>query len=177
MNLYLPMLSLLDEDIKQGLMRVFGSGIVNMEHDYLTTLSLAMSEGYVTNERLRYVLNLHKSDITMLLKQMCGKGFLESEGYGRGTKYHIPMKHTDANLGSNVGSNVRKKRMSKEEIRGEIISLCSDWVSLEFIAKMIKRNSTYLLNHVIPSRLEEGLLERMFPESPRNPFQKYKRKV
>lgn len=94
--------------------------------------------------------------------------------------YLIPISNLEgcleSNVGSNVGSNVRKKRMSEEEIRGEIFSLCDDWVSLEYIAKMIKRNSAYLLNHVIPSMLEEGLIERMFPESPRNPYQKYKRK-
>ena len=199
-NLYLPMLALLDEDIKQGLVKVFGKGIVNVSHNYLTTLSLAQSEGYVTNERLRYVLNLHRTDITLLLKEMCGKGYLESEGYGRGTKYHIPMKHKGGNLGSNPVSNpvsnpisnpisnlisnpvsnsiskTKKKRMSKEEIRAEIMEVCTDWVSLDYIATTIERSTAYLLSDIIPLMLEEGLIERMFPESPRNPFQKYKKK-
>ena len=195
-NLYLPMLALLDDDIKKGLTRVFGSDIVNVGHNYLTTLSLAYSDGSVTNERLRYVLNMHRADITLLLKEMCAKGLMESEGYGRGTKYHIPISNMESNpvsnpiskagskIASNVASNVvsnvvskdGKKRMSKEEIRKEIIALCEDWVSLEYIAKRIRRNSTYLLNHVIPSMLEDGLIERMYPESPRNPYQKYKKK-
>ena len=179
-NLYLPMLALLDEDIKQGLVKVFGKGIVNVSHNYLTTLSLAQSEGYVTNERLRYVLNLHRTDITLLLKEMCGKGYLESEGYGRGTKYHIPMKHKGGNLVSNPISNpiskTKKKRMSKEEIQAEIMEVCTDWVSLDYIATTIERSTAYLLSDIIPLMLEEGLIERMFPESPRNPFQKYKKK-
>ncbi len=44
-NLYLPMLALLDEDVKQGLVKVFGKGIVNVSHNYLTTLSLAQRTG------------------------------------------------------------------------------------------------------------------------------------
>ena len=126
------------------------------------------------------MLNLHRTDITKLLKEMCSKGYLESEGYGRGTKYHIPMIYKDADHGSNPVSNpvsnLKKKRMSKMEIQTEIIKVCNDWVSLEYIAASIERSTAYLSSDIIPSMLEEGLIERMFPESPRNPFQKYKKK-
>ena len=66
--------------------------------------------------------------------------------------------------------------MSKDEIRAEIMNVCPDWVSLEFIAKTIGRTTAYLLSDIIPSMLEEGLIERIDPEKPRNPYQKYKRK-
>ena len=188
------------DNIKKGLVNVFGNGIISVEHNYLTTLSLAYSEGYVTNERLRYVLNLHKADITILLREMCAQGYLESVGYGRGTKYHLPQhakaSSVEGNIGSNLGSNPasnlgsnpisnlisnpisnpRKKRMSKDEIRKEIIAICADWVSLDYIAKTIERSTAYLLSDIIPPMLEEGLIERMYPETPRNPYQKYKRK-
>lgn len=51
----------------------------------------------------------------------------------------------------------------------------NDWVSLDHIATVIDRNSDYLLTSVIPSMLEEGLLERMYPQIPKHPYQKYKR--
>ena len=123
-----------------------------------------------------------------LLKDMCGKGYLVAEGHGRGTKYHIPQarKTSDVsdNLGSNLGSNpisnpisnLKKKRMSKDEIRTEIIRVCPDWVSLDYIAKSIGRTTAYLLSDIIPSMLEEGLIERIDPLNPRNPYQKYKKK-
>ncbi len=57
-----------------------------------TVLALALTEKHVTNERLRYVLRLHKSDITTLLQNLCRQGFLISEGYGRGTKYKLADK-------------------------------------------------------------------------------------
>ena len=96
-------------------------------------------------------------------------------------KYYLPK---DDNLGSNLGSNlgnipiskIRKKRLSRDEIRAEITSVCSDWVSLDYIAVSIERNPDYLLSDVIPSMLEEGLIERMYPESPRSPYQKYRKK-
>ena len=66
--------------------------------------------------------------------------------------------------------------MSKDEIRTEIMNVCIDWVSLDYIAKTINRTTSYLLSDVIPPMLEEGLIERIDPENPRNPYQKYKRK-
>lgn len=47
-NLYLPMLSLLDADVKEGLIELFGKGVVRIEHNCLQTLALAYTEGYVT---------------------------------------------------------------------------------------------------------------------------------
>lgn len=90
-NLYLPMLSLLDANVKEGLVESFGKSVLRIEHNCLQTLALAYTEGYVTNERLRYTLDIHKADIYDLLKDMCGKGYLVAEGHGRGTKYHIPQ--------------------------------------------------------------------------------------
>ena len=180
-NLYLPMVSLLDEEVKNGLIGLFGKSIIHIKHNWLHTLALAFTEGYVTNERLRYALKIHKADIYTLLKDMCKEGFLITEGHGRGTKYYLPT--LDANIGSNVGSNVGSnigsnptKRKSKPELRAEIIKCCSDWVSLEFIATTIGKNTDYLLAKVFPSMLEEGLIERMYPNTPRHPYQKYRKK-
>lgn len=66
--------------------------------------------------------------------------------------------------------------MKKEELYMEIVNICSDWVSLDFIAATINRNSGYLLDNIIPSMLKEELIERMYPQVPRHPKQKYKTK-
>lgn len=66
--------------------------------------------------------------------------------------------------------------MSREEIREAIIRVSADWVSLDYIASKIDRTTSYLLSDIIPNMLEDGVLERMYPDSPRNPYQKYKRK-
>ena len=161
------------------------------------------SEVYVKNERLRYALKIHKADIHSLLKTMCIEGLLFSDGHGRGTKYYLldsanagrnlernlgsNIGSLESNLGSNIGSNLEsnigsnlesnfKRRMSRKELYKVIIETCSNWVSLEYISKTIGRSPYYLLNEIIPSMLDEGLLERMYPNTPRHPNQKYKKR-
>lgn len=172
-NLYLPMVSLLDDEVKNGLIKLFGKEVTHIRHNWLQTLALAFTEGYVSNERLRYALKIHKADIYTLLKDMCNEGYLIAEGHGRGMKYYLP---TTGNVGSNIGSKHRSKRMSRDELRKVIMDCCDDWVSLEYISISVGKNADYLISKVFPSMLEENLIERMYPEVPRHPYQKYKKK-
>lgn len=122
-------------------------------------------ESYVIGE-------IHRADIYTLLKDMCKKGFLHAEGHGRGTKYYLlPKDNLERNLERKL-----KKRMGKGELCKAIVSACQDWVSLGEIATATERNPYYLLNEVIPAMLEEELIERMYPDAPRHPYQKYKKK-
>ena len=73
----------------------------------LQSLAFSYIEVFVTNDRLKYALNIHKADISTMLKEMCINGHLEAEGHGRGTKYHLPSVD---NVGSNVGSNVEASK-------------------------------------------------------------------
>ena len=90
-ELTLRMESVIDEEIKGKLISLYGSQILNIGHDRLLILNMACADGHVTNENLRYVLNIHKSEITELLKDMCMTGLLSAIGYGRGTKYKLPV--------------------------------------------------------------------------------------
>lgn len=166
----LPMVSMLDADIENGLIGIIGERVMNLEHNWLLILALAYTEGYVTNERLRFALNIHKADIYAMLKDMCNAGYLKAEGQGRGTKYYLPTRE---NLGSNIGSNT-KQRLSREELCKAIVSACPDWVSLEYISLSVGKNSDYLISKVFPAMLAEGMIERMYPQTPRHPNQKYK---
>ena len=109
--LTMPMESFLSEESKRKLTEKFGIIVYSFDHNILTTLALACDEGYVTNTRLRYSLNLHKSEISDMLKLMTQKGLLVSDGYGRGTRYILPAKgidvlrEDDANVVSS-GANV-----------------------------------------------------------------------
>ena len=93
--LTMPMESFLSEETKGRLTEKFGIIANSFDHNVLTTLALACDEGYVTSTRLRYSLNLHKSAISDMLKLMTQKGLLVSEGYGRGTRYVLPVKGID----------------------------------------------------------------------------------
>lgn len=89
-ELVMPMESLLSENTKLKLEEKFGRCANTFEHDVLSVLALVCDEGSVTNERLRYYLNLHKGEISVLLKQMCQSKLLVAQGYGRGMRYYLP---------------------------------------------------------------------------------------
>ena len=101
--LTMPMESLLSENAKAKLEEKFGFVVNSFEHNVLSVLALASDEGFVTNERLRYSLNLHKAQISELLKLMCHNQLLEPQGYGRGMRYYLPKDklnvfRTEANI-------------------------------------------------------------------------------
>ena len=90
--LTMPMESFLSEETKTKLTEIFGMMANSFDHHVLAILALASEERYVTNERLRYSLNLHKAEIAEILKRMTHTGLLVSEGYGRGMRYLLPKE-------------------------------------------------------------------------------------
>ena len=65
----------------------FGKKVSSLSHDKLLVLAACVNDGYVTNFKLQFVLDIHPSDITMLLKELCEDGYLSASGIGKGTKY------------------------------------------------------------------------------------------
>ena len=106
--LTLPLISILDNKIKEELTSIFGKHVLCMEQNKILTLVIALTEGVVSNERLRYTLNMHKYDITKMLKELCSEGYLVSDGIGRGTTYHLNkdnnLNSSDGNLNSSDGN-------------------------------------------------------------------------
>ena len=200
--LTMPMESFLSEATKGKLTEKFGIIANSFDHNVLTTLALACDEGYVTSTRLRYSLNLHKSEISDMLKLMTEKGLLVSEGYGRGTRYVLPINGIDIlreepsnvatsalNVATSKDANVAtsalnvatsapnvatsiKKKMSREELQELILQNCQEWVSLEDLAKLIHRKPIYLRNHVMPILLAANMIQMLYPKN--HPNQLYK---
>lgn len=98
-KLTLPMFSVLPEQVLNELNAIFGD-VSYLSPDELTTLSFSLIEGSISNHRLQYVLNMHSSDITSMLKKLCVDGYLEADNYGRWTTYKIKPKvaTSDPNL-------------------------------------------------------------------------------
>lgn len=88
-ELTLPLESTLPSVISNRLVGKFGENILNAGSDKLTVLAIVCSEHSVTHERLRYELDMHSSDISSLLADLCRSGILEGEGHGRGKKYYL----------------------------------------------------------------------------------------
>ena len=199
-ELTLPLVSLFPQDIHDALIQTFGSErINNLRQEPLLALATCFAEGSTNNDRLQHLLNMHPSDITAMLRTLCTDGFLFSDGKGRGTTYQVNMQSTEnvasseanvasskanvasseANVASskaNVASNFAKKRLPYEEITKLICSVATDYLFLEEIATVVGRNVRYLNNRIIPRMIEEQKLERLYPDIPNHPKQKYKAK-
>lgn len=187
------------------MVRIFGTEVFSLGHERLLTLNAACTDGYITNENLRVVLNQHKAEVADLLKDMCKHKLLVQEGYGRGTKYRLPMTgniassepniassepniassepniaSSGANIASsepNIASTRVKQRMPYQSLKAMICTVCSEWISLDELSAIVRRDKIYLRNFIIPKMLEDNSLEMLFPGVPNHPRQKYKSTV
>ena len=132
-----------------------------------------------------------KEEINKLLSRLCAQKYLESTGYGRGTKYHIyglniglqdaNIGLRDANIGlrdANIGlrdTNIglRRKRYSKEQMRELIIDYCQEWRTAEEIAIAVDKTTAYIRDIVLPKLSD--VLEKKY-DVPHHPKQKYRAK-
>ena len=90
-KLTLPMFSVIPEQVLNEL-NVFFDDVSHLAPDELTALSFCLIEGSISNHRLQYVLNMHPSDITGMLKKLCTDGYLESDNNGRWTIYKLKQE-------------------------------------------------------------------------------------
>ena len=196
--LTMSMESLLDENVKNGLIRLFGERVEQLPQPQLMTLAMAYSEEEITNERLQYALDIHRADITKMLSEMCAAQLLEASGHGRGTKYHVygvklasytgnlassgenlatskenlaSSKENPATSEKNLASS-KKKRFSKLEIEKLILDFCTEWRTIEDIATFLDRDKNYIRNEVLPHLADK--LVKMYENVPNHPRQKYR---
>ena len=198
----LSMQSLMQPEVINELNTRLGINIQTLSSQAQTVLALALAEKYVTNERLRYVLRLHKSDITALLQHLCRQGLLLSDGYGRGTKYKLACIISDINnassranvdsLGANVdslGNNIqdyipnikyqallKKKRLSQNEMEILICDIAKEWRTIQEFTRILGKDTLYLRNHVLPLLISKGVIEKEYPAIPNHPNQRYRKK-
>ena len=90
--LTMKMETVMDGTTERRLVALFGKQILNVDHNVMMVLNTVCSDLSVTNESLRYVLNMHKSEISELLKRMCRANLLVRMGHGRGTTYQLPQE-------------------------------------------------------------------------------------
>jgi predicted HTH transcriptional regulator len=187
--LELPMFSILPDNTLEMLKSKFGNQIDRMGKNELTILATCAIEGEISNNRLQYLLDLHRTDITSLLQDLSKSGFLVSENRGRWTTYHlnsdyveepIPKVDTSKVDTSKVDtskvdtSKVKSKKLSTEELQGLIMKVCSEeFRTLEEVSLIIGKSVSYLKNKVFPKMIESGLLERLHPTI-NHPHQAYR---
>ena len=87
-KLILPMFHILPEQVMANLQKQFPT-IGELTSNELTVLTFCSVEGCISNNRLQYILKLHPTDITFLLKGLVERGYLESDNKRRWANYHI----------------------------------------------------------------------------------------
>ena len=87
-KLILPMFHILPEQVMANLQEQFPT-IGELTSNELTVLTFCSVEGCISNNRLQYILKLHPTDITFLLKGLVERGYLESDNKRRWANYHI----------------------------------------------------------------------------------------
>ncbi|MFI3259646.1 MAG: putative DNA binding domain-containing protein [Rikenellaceae bacterium] len=118
-DLILPLVGLLSDDVKWQLSELFGESISNIGHDKLLILAICTIEGEVSNQRLQIAISKHRADITQLLRELSNDNYLIPEGVGRGTKYTLNRYFEGVNVvsgGVNGGVNRRNGGVKTAEL-------------------------------------------------------------
>ena len=84
-------------------------------------LAFVLIEDVVSNERLRFSLNMHKYDISKMLKDLCAEGFLVSDGIGRGTTYQQNKGEILTNNSANVVSSSSNVESSNANVETQVL--------------------------------------------------------
>ena len=88
-TLRLSMVSLLPPEVLGVMEDRFGDDYRTLHEVERLALATAFAEDRVTNERLREISGSHPSDLTVLLRGLVDRGFLDRRGGGRATYYEL----------------------------------------------------------------------------------------
>lgn len=172
-ELFMPLESIFSKKIKNELTERFGEGINNLDHNSLTILATAVSED-VTNERLQYIIDAHRADITLLLRELCRNGYLEAYGIGRGTHYKLARFDKAKDKAKDKVKDKAGARRKKEIAIKELSLYCGTWRKSSEMARHVGEEFQYISRRIIPEMLRRGILVREYPDIPTHPAQRYK---
>lgn len=88
--------SLLPDEVMAELERKFPAQLAALDEVGRVALATAAIEGHVTNRRLQDLSDRHGRDLTMLLQDLCQRGFLKKAGRTTATTYTISDGRADS---------------------------------------------------------------------------------
>lgn len=88
-NLVLPMISLIPEEIDQELRSRFGKRFTALDEASVQAVVTARLEGLVTNGRMQEITGAHPKDITAILQALVRDGLLEQQNQRRWANYRL----------------------------------------------------------------------------------------
>ena len=172
--LELPMFSILPEETLEELHSMFGVEIDTLGKDELTILATCQIEGEVSNSRLQYMIEQHRTDITKILQDLCKQGYLLSDNKGRWTTYHLNTHYLMDNLDTSV-ANVDTSLNNMATLTPNLDTSDSNMDTSSNMATMTPNHDTSIGNHdtstvnhdtinKLPKRLKKEELEKLILE-------------
>ena len=183
-QVWLPMESLLPEEVVKRLATRFGARFATLTPLERETLVTADVEGRVSNSRLRMVSDMHAADLTRLLQSLVTRGFLTQVDHKRWAYYLL------ADATPSVDTQVPPTTEVTGEVTTEVTGEVTTEVS-EAMARLLaccrvpsprralmeclnlKNDEHFRKSYLVPA-LEAGYLEMTLPQKPQSSKQMYR---
>ncbi len=88
--LFLPMISVIPENVEKELKQIVGNNYSNLTELERIILVITHKFGEVSNTHIQRYRKEHPTDIGRCLKRLVDNGYLEKSGQGKGTLYNLP---------------------------------------------------------------------------------------
>ena len=178
-ELHLWMVSLLPKEATDYLRHWLGDYYETLSTNEQLILATTYLEGEVSNYRLQAILDLHRTDIGILLSDMSDKKqLLVKDSRGRWTTYRLnqvfqPPKNDGMKV-SDIVSDIVSDTVSDTVIL-QIFDYCEKPRSTnEIMALLGLKHKTHFINTFLNPLLKSEYLERTIPAKPQSRLQKYK---
>jgi len=186
----LPMLSMVPEHINAELLQVIGDDYHTTDELQRLILILAHQFAPISNSEITAYSTKHPRDVGEELQQMIKKGWLVSEGKGRGMKYRLKEKSQAESQGGQAGGQAVSEggqaggQADKNSYENLDITV-SEWHILQNLNKGDKSSKELkdaslkekALSGAFKERLaslrKKGIIEYTIPDIPKSPNQKY----
>lgn len=138
---------------------------------------LLLSDGYGRGTRYRLTCNVPNTKIVTGDTNVDSlRGNVDSLDDNVDSLKETVNKTRLYNLSSQATALLKKKRLSQADMEMLISEIAAEWRTLKEFTEILEKDKSYLRNHVFPSLISKGILEREYPAIPNHPNQRYKLK-
>ena len=180
----LPMLSMIPEQVNESLIKLIGNEYHKTDELQRLILVLAHQFSPINNNEISAYSTKHPTDVGEELKRMVKKGWLVSEGKGRGMRYRLNSKKSQVET---KGGQVRGQvEIIGGQVNENIDISVSEWHILQALetgeksSKELKTESlkdkaiSGAFKEKLASLRKKGLIQYTIPDKPKSSKQKYK---
>lgn len=138
-ELTLRTVSLLPKESILFIKNTLNENYKELDKDEIMALVAAHQEGYVTNNRLQQLVDNHSLHINKVLAQLVNKGYLKSQGVGKGTKYLLGEMFDNRNLIEN--QSVEENTIVEESLNVDEMKIINFIKGKGFITNALCRDN------------------------------------